>query len=200
MLKPLNIFELVKPDVAKMLFKEIMDTNLLQHPYLFEKRKVGYVNQITLKDDLIVSPEDYLCHKDDIVKIEGIECLTPSIRSRLKFIINSFLRNYLDTDYNEFCVNYSIAEFNAHLFMHVANTDSFPLHVDPAHVLCVTLTGSKDFIYIDQNGVEYKTTMEPGHAVFIPANYWHQGINAEDSNMISIGFEPYFIEQMKDYQ
>lgn len=194
MLKAKFVKQLVDARVANLYLNNISESSVLNSNLIFEKRMVGYIDDEGKGDNLIHSCfdlQDYLLKYN--VKIEGIEGFDPIIRSNVLFLVDKFLET-IKTDYLKFQTEHQIFNITAHLFSSIKDKPSFPLHVDPAHVLIVCLCGNKSLYYIEDSET-YRVELEEGDAIFLPAGVEHMGVNETSSTTLSIGFEPYYTLQ-----
>ncbi len=83
------------------------------------------------------------------------------------------------------------ANVTLHVFEAKVGAVSFPYHSDPANVIMVMLSGSKE-VWVDNldSGPVMEIIPEDG-ALHIPYMVPHKVVNHEDSIMLSIGIEPF---------
>lgn len=147
---------------------------LLAGPYMYEEGFVkhivgGIVRQANSLADVIE-------YADKVLKIEGIEKLSPFLFSTCQQVAEFFQHK---------------GPVTCHLFRSPYGSISFPLHTDPDDVVIYMVKGNKVF-KTDSDDV----LVNEGEWLHIPKGSMHRGWNIEDSIMLSFGLELFIVEKL----
>lgn len=117
------------------------------------------------------------------IKSNGLEYYSRELQDLATFIKTRFCKG-------------DISRVTLHVFESNYNTESFPMHTDPADVLICMLEGSKT-MEVDRDGVLETHHLTPNEILFIPMNAPHRALNHENNLMLSIGIERYTVEHIQ---
>lgn len=133
----------------------------------------------TLADILKILRKD----GSDGIKTNGLEYYNASL-----YKLSAFIKDLLNSDL--------ISHVTLHVFESKYNTESFPLHTDPADVILCMLEGSK-VMDIDNGNCIVSETITVDNPLYIPMNIPHKALNHENNIMLSIGIERYTTEHIE---
>jgi mannose-6-phosphate isomerase-like protein (cupin superfamily) len=161
------------------LFNQLTEADLnieelLTSNYIFEEDLVKIIRDGVSRPARNFS--DVLCREKTILKIEGYEKLSPFLFSVCRDIS-------LVTGHE--------GPVTCHMFKSQSGAISFSLHEDPDDVIIYMVKGNKTF-----NTSTGSILVKEKQTLLIPRGDLHQGVNTEDTIMLSFGLEQFLIRKI----